>query len=122
MKSTYERQLEREMCGTCVKRYTCDHFLRGRGILVCVDYEPREGTRSCLTCGKLVVVGMQTRCPFCNTLVLNPKGWKPVYAKITPEGRIIKIMKSRPAGGLNEPDMAFSKIILRRKAKEFGQG
>ncbi len=115
-RTTFFKQKYREMCHTCILNMTCDHYLKQKGILACENYNPQVGTTTCRTCGKLYVTGRDIRCQYCGTLLLNPRGWRPLYARVNSEGRIIKTFKSRPSK-LRKVEEEFSKIVIRKHAK-----
>ena len=110
--TTYAEQKEKRLCKTCQKNRTCDHYLKRHTIQSCEDYNPYDGVVPCPICKNYYVIGRDLRCQICGALTLNPQYWRKLYAKITPEGRILKISKSRPAGGTKEPEESYSKIIL----------
>ncbi len=110
--TTMIKQRDREYCNTCKRHQDCEFWLKSKPVLGCRDYAPYDGVTTCPTCRKLYVVGRDIRCRFCGTLNLCPPGWRPIYAKITPEGKVLKTYKSRPMK-VEEPEEDFAKLLLK---------
>ncbi len=111
--TSYTRAKNKELCNTCQKHQSCEYWLASKPVLGCVDYTPYDGVTTCPACHKLYVVGRDIRCKYCGCLTLSPPGWRRLYVKITPEGRVIKTFKSRPMKLDEEPEEDFAKIILK---------
>ncbi len=112
----YVQARNKELCNTCRRHQDCEYWLASKPVLGCVDYAPYDGVTVCGTCHKLYVVGRDIRCKFCGTLTLCPPGWRPLYAKVTQEGKVIKTFKSRPLR-IEEPREDFVKIVIKEWKK-----